>query len=753
MAFFALASLIIIWGGEPMPYRLGQTISGRQIVARVPVRDPEKLRSLQEAEELATANHYVLNAAVLKKVEAAVTNLLQKAKANETLESLKGELANQKQKWKLDDTAFAVLRKFATDEKGADTYKKHMNEMMAAAEQEPLVRLPRLEDRARPSASQKTILKGRATGKPDGHTTGQLKGHTIREVSNGSLKYVLNREHVEVVARSVVRPFPAPLRKALEAKWREILHPPAKSESDSRVLQPIYEFDKKATDEAIKSARASVSWERAAKPAGTPICEPGLVTGQIIITERDLEVLRLEHSAYQQAIEQDLGFRSPAFQRVVGIVGIVLFVTIGLSIYVWRYGVGFLEQLHRTLGFAVIMLVMLLLSRLGALANWPHELAVVPVVMVGAILTIAFDQRFAFGATGGLAVLVTLAIGGGLGVLVVLIMAMGVAVYSLKEIRTRSRVLNMGGLTAASALLACVCMGLIDGQTYWYITQSSLAAASSGLAAGFIIFGILPIIEHVFDVTTALTLLEWGTIHQPLLRRLREEAPGTYSHSQTLGDMAEGAAEAIDANGLLARTGAYYHDVGKIVKPNYFVENYEMRLDQHKKLQPTMSMLIIVGHVRDGIDLAEQYSLPRALRRFIAEHHGTTLVEYFYREAANRQAAEGMREPSETEFRYPGPKPRSKETAILMLCDAVEGAVRAMSEPTAGRIESTVHHIAMKRLMDGQLDECSMTLKDLRRVEDSLTRSLIAIYHGRISYPKSKSDTKELKAKGAESAG
>jgi putative nucleotidyltransferase with HDIG domain len=295
---------------------------------------------------------------------------------------------------------------------------------------------------------------------------------------------------------------------------------------------------------------------------------------------------------------------------------------------------------------------------------------------------------------------------------------------------------------------------LLAGQTLQFTGQYALTAAASGLAAGFIIFGILPLIERIFDVTTALTLLEWGTIHQPLLRRLREEAPGTYSHSQTLGDIGESAAEAIGADGLLTRTGAYYHDVGKMVKPSYFVENYEMRVDHHKKLQPTMSMLIIVGHVRDGLDLARQYGVPRSLRSFIGEHHGTTLVEYFYHEAAARQSAEGKREPAESEFRYPGPKPQSKETAILMLSDAVEGAVRALSEPTAGRVESTVHQIAMKRLMDGQLDECHMTLKDLRGVEDSLTRSLIAIYHGRIAYPKDKGGADEaLEAKEAGSAG
>lgn len=729
-AFFLLTSVIIIAGGEAFPYRLGQTVSGSQIIARVPVPDPEKLRSLQEAEELATANHYVLNEAILTSVEAAVTNLLQKAKANETLASLQAELKNQKQDWVLDEKAFAALRKFATDEKEAVAFKQHMAAMVAAAKAEPLVRQLNQEDRARPSASQWTILKG----------------HDPPEVSNVRLKYVSVSEQVAAVADTVVKSFPPALHAALSAKWREILRPPNKAAGEQRYY-PIYEFDKKATDEAIRVAREGVSIERAAKPAGTPICEPG------IITERDLEVLRLEHQAYQEALRRQSAIWSPSVLRAIGVIGIVLFVTSGLFVYVWWYGMSYLEDLRRTFAFVVLMLIVLLLVRLGALAGWPKELAVAAVVMVGATLTIAFDQRFAFGATSALAVLVTVAAGGGLGLLVVLMTAMGVGVFTLKQIRARSKVLNMGGLTAAAAFLAAGCTGLMEMQTFQYTGQLALTAASSGLAAGFIVFGMLPLIERAFDVTTALTLLEWGTIHQPLLRRLREEAPGTYSHSQTLGDMAEGAAEAIGADGLLARTGAYYHDVGKIVKPNYFVENYEMRLDQHKKLQPTMSMLIIVGHVRDGLELARQYGLPRALRRFIGEHHGTTLVEYFYHEAANRQVAEGKREPAEAEFRYPGPKPQSKETAILMLCDSVEGAVRAMSEPTAGRIESMVHQIAMKRLMDGQLDQCNMTLQELRQVEDALTRSLIAMYHGRISYPKGKPGEKDLKAKPAESAG
>jgi membrane-associated HD superfamily phosphohydrolase len=181
-------------------------------------------------------------------------------------------------------------------------------------------------------------------------------------------------------------------------------------------------------------------------------------------------------------------------------------------------------------------------------------------------------------------------------------------------------------------------------------------------------------------------------------------------------------------------------------KPNYFVENQRARINAHENLAPTMSLLVILAHVKDGLALAREHGLPPVLHQFIAEHHGTTVVKYFHSIAAQRAAADGLdeREVSETEFRYPGPKPRSRESAILMLCDGVEGAVRALQEPTPGRIETVVHEIVMARLMDGQLDDCDFTLKELSRVEQSLVKSLCAIHHGRIAYPKSSVSEKKI---------
>jgi putative nucleotidyltransferase with HDIG domain len=223
----------------------------------------------------------------------------------------------------------------------------------------------------------------------------------------------------------------------------------------------------------------------------------------------------------------------------------------------------------------------------------------------------------------------------------------------------------------------------------------------------------------------------------PLLRRLSLEAPGTYNHSLQVATLSEEAAEAIGANALLCREASYYHDVGKINKPEYFVENQMDGMNRHLNLDPNLSFLIILGHVKDGIELAREYNLPTSIFTFIQQHHGTTLVEYFYHRACTQQEQRDAGGPavSDMQYRYPGPKPKSKEIAVVMLADAVESATRAMAEPTASRIESLVHDLAMKRLMDGQFDECDLTMRDLAAIEKSLVKTLLGIYHGRIAYP------------------
>jgi hypothetical protein len=254
--------------------------------------------------------------------------------------------------------------------------------------------------------------------------------------------------------------------------------------------------------------------------------------------------------------------------------------------------------------------------------------------------------------------------------------------------------------------------------------------------AGFLMTGLLPFIEHLFEVLTDISLLELGDVAHPLLQELVRRAPGTYNHSINVASISEAAADSIGAHGLLTRVGAYFHDIGKMLKPSYFTENQGLDASRHQSLLPAMSTLIIIAHIKDGADLARQHHLPQPIIDFIQQHHGTTLVEYFYHRANERSESNpDAGEVEESAFRYPGPKPQTKEAGVLMLADAVESASRALVEPTPARIENLVHDIAMRRLLDGQFEECGLTLQEVHKVEDSLVKSLTAVYHGRVKYP------------------
>lgn len=257
----------------------------------------------------------------------------------------------------------------------------------------------------------------------------------------------------------------------------------------------------------------------------------------------------------------------------------------------------------------------------------------------------------------------------------------------------------------------------------------------NGIAAS-IVLTILPIFEYIFRVVTNISLLELSDLNHPLLRRLILEAPGTYQHSLVVANLSEAAAESIGANSLLARAGAYYHDVGKMIKPNYFMENIVGAKDIHKDLKPSMSKLIITNHVKDGVDLARKYHVNSRIINFISEHHGKTLVYYFYQRAKELEPEKEHEE----DYRYSGPRPQSKETAICSLADTIEALSRTLDEPTPSRIEEMVRDVVRKRFMEGELDDSNLTLKDLEKITQKFTHVLNALFHTRINYPKDETD-------------
>jgi putative nucleotidyltransferase with HDIG domain len=269
---------------------------------------------------------------------------------------------------------------------------------------------------------------------------------------------------------------------------------------------------------------------------------------------------------------------------------------------------------------------------------------------------------------------------------------------------------------------------------------SSLEGIAGGIISAILSIGVLPAFEQMFDITTPIKLLELSNPNQPLLKKMLFEAPGTYHHSILVGNLAEAAAEEVGANSLLARVGAYYHDVGKIKRPYFFKENQITNDNPHDKITPKLSTMIITSHVKDGIELANKYRIPNSIKKMIEEHHGTTLVRYFYAMALE----DGNENIEESTFRYEGPKPSTKESAIVMLADSVEAAVRSLSSPAISDLEKMVYKIVDEKVADGQLNECELTLKELESIKASFVKVLIGIFHSRIEYPEINNETEGM---------
>jgi putative nucleotidyltransferase with HDIG domain len=437
-------------------------------------------------------------------------------------------------------------------------------------------------------------------------------------------------------------------------------------------------------------------------------------------------------------------------REVIPIAVIVILVSVGGALYIKHYQRRIIRNHARALALVGLLILLLATAKLGVSLTNQTSWATGTAVTAAIILTIAYDQRFAIGMS---IFYCTLASFAGEPVVILgeyqladinlfLTMTAGTIAccFSLREIRTRMKLLEVSTLAAVIVFVMAATLAFLDKwpKTGAVFVSSGYHALATFLV-GLLIQSLLPLIEKAFRIATSMTLLDFSDANQPLLKRLAMEAPGTFSHSLLIGSIAEAGAEAISRNGLLCRVGAYYHDIGKINKPAYFVENEMGSMSRHKELSPAMSQLIIVGHVKDGVELAKEYGLPAVLRQFIDTHHGTTVVEYFYNEAKKKHDEKQSSEsppPSESEFRYPGPKPQTKEAAIVMLTDAVEGAVRSLGEITPTRIEAVAHNMAMKRLQDGQFDECDLSLRELSQIEASISKTLAAHYHGRIAYPK-----------------
>lgn len=324
--------------------------------------------------------------------------------------------------------------------------------------------------------------------------------------------------------------------------------------------------------------------------------------------------------------------------------------------------------------------------------------------------------------------------------IVLLLVGGTVGTFAIINTHQRYNILLTGLIVSCVNIFTIGAFGFIHGVDFKEILYTSAYGGLSGLFSAVLAIGSLPLWENLFDILTPLKLLELSNPNQPLLKRLLVETPGTYHHSVIVGNLSEAAAEEVGGNPLIARVGAYYHDVGKLKRPFFFKENQYNGENPHDKINPSLSTLIITNHTKDGDELAQKYKLPSAIRDIILQHHGQTLVAYFYHKALNGENGDTVKAES---FRYAGPKPQTKEAAIVMLADSVEAAARAMPDPSKGKIEGLVRQIIKDKLNDGQLDECGLTLKDLNTIANSFVKVLLGIFHERIEYPKL--DLAELK--------
>lgn len=294
--------------------------------------------------------------------------------------------------------------------------------------------------------------------------------------------------------------------------------------------------------------------------------------------------------------------------------------------------------------------------------------------------------------------------------------------------------IRAGFVAAALIFLATLILNANSETLYRDMLWNSAAGFMSGLISTFLTLVITPVCESLFVYTTDIKLLELSNLNHPLLKDMFMRAPGTYHHSMIVGSMCEAAAESIGANPLLAKVCAYYHDIGKTHYSQYFIENQKQGENRHDKINPGMSKTILVAHVKDGVELALKHKLGKAIIDVIEQHHGTTLISFFYHKAKETEDTT-MHESTEEEYRYPGPKPQFREAALCMLADSIEAAARSLDEPTPARLQSIVRMIVQKKFLDGQLDECDLNLKDLTGIEEAFSKILLGIYHQRIDYP------------------
>jgi putative nucleotidyltransferase with HDIG domain len=448
-----------------------------------------------------------------------------------------------------------------------------------------------------------------------------------------------------------------------------------------------------------------------------------LIAKNQVVTENDLQMLKELHLIADESNRIRV-FLSLSFF-------ILLLVVLGL-VYILQFQPWLFKQERLLYLLLILLLLVVGMIKVFSLADTQSLPYLAPVSFATMLISIMVNPQLALSMAAILSLFGGIIVDFSLALTVFYFVSGMVSVLALKDFQRQRDLVRSGSLLMIVNAATAIALNLLFRTAFKF--DAVLFAIANGFLSSVLAIGSIPFVEHLFKLTSPIRLLELSNPGHPLLRRLQIEAPGTYHHSIMVGNLAEAAAEGIGADALWVRVGSYYHDIGKIKRPYFFVENQMGQDNPHEKLNPTLSTLIITYHVKEGAEIAREHGLPDKLIAIIEQHHGTDLVRYFYKRATEN--VQGERENLiEEDFRYEGPKPRSKEAALVMLADSVEAAVRSLAKPTPAKVEALIQKIIRERLDDGQFDECDLTLRDLNSVKNSFLKVLGGMFHNRIEYP------------------
>ncbi|EKX79259.1 membrane protein containing HD superfamily hydrolase domain [Clostridium botulinum CFSAN001628] len=441
-------------------------------------------------------------------------------------------------------------------------------------------------------------------------------------------------------------------------------------------------------------------------------------------------------SKYQLDLLKDIGLlnNNNNFEWYIFIGLGVLIVLVLFIQYVYIY--KFYNEVFNDLNSLVLISLNNCIAILLARSIYTISPFLIPLASIPMILTLLLNYKISLVTSLVNCILIAVAVNFEVEIILIAIMSAVLGSTILRKMQERNDILYASSYIAIINVILTFSAGFLLSNSVIDVSKKALFTLIGGVLSAILTIGLLPLFENLFDIVTTIKLLELSNPNNPLLKKLLLEAPGTYHHSILVGNLAEVAAEVVNGNPVLARVSAYYHDIGKTKRPYFFKENQIGRENPHDKISPNLSTLIITSHVKDGLELAKEYKIPKVIQDIIQQHHGTSLVKYFYITMKNN--SERPEDVNEEDFRYQGPIPKSKEAAIIMLADGVEAAVRSINEPTKGKIEEMVNKIIKARLDEGQLDDCDLTLKEIGLIRDAFLKVLISIYHQRIEYPEDK---------------